>query len=105
MTTARLPDTQLRPTHQGPDRLPAWGSGLRAVVDADHDTVHVHGRLDVFTVDLLRGAILNLHETSGTSSIRVDLARIEQADLHLTHTLTRLCAELADLGLGVSFTD
>ena len=40
--------------------LPNWRAGLTVFIDVERATVHARGSLEIFTVELLRGAIANL---------------------------------------------
>lgn len=44
-------------THPQPGDLPAWHSTFAASAEVATATVHARGTLDLFTVDLLQGAI------------------------------------------------
>lgn len=43
-----------------PANLPDWHAGFTVVIDGEHATVRARGVLEIFTVELLRGAIANL---------------------------------------------
>ncbi|MEO8750787.1 MAG: STAS domain-containing protein [Allobranchiibius sp.] len=77
-----------------PSQLPGWHTAFTAVVDADHHTVHAHGKLDLFNVELLRGAVENLRST-GHEQIVVDLAAVTFLDASAARELTRLQQALA----------
>lgn len=73
--------------------LPAWHSTFAAAADIASATVHARGTLDVFTADLLTGAI-NLLLTIGCTNITLDFAGVDAVDhvaaCSIAHTSTVL---------------
>ena len=59
--------------------LPNWHSTFSAAADTARATVHARGVLDLFTADLLRGAI-DVLRTAGRRDVLVDLTNVSAID-------------------------
>lgn len=66
-------------THPRPGDLPAWHSTFAASAEVATGTVHARGTLDLFTVDLLQGAI-DILITAGCTDVILDLAEVASVD-------------------------
>lgn len=66
-------------THPQPGELPAWHSTFAASAEVATATVHARGTLDLFTVDLLQGAI-DVLITAGCTDVILDLAEVGSID-------------------------
>lgn len=59
--------------------LPDWHSNFAAAADVTTETVHARGVLDLFTVDLLCGAI-DVVVLSGRTHVIIDLGDVTRID-------------------------
>ncbi|PZS27956.1 MAG: hypothetical protein DLM58_18015 [Pseudonocardiales bacterium] len=66
-------------THHSPTELPNWHSTFAAAAEVASATVHARGTLDLFTVDLLQGAI-DVLTAAGCTDITLDLAEVGSVD-------------------------
>ena len=66
-------------TYRPPANLPAWHSTFSAAANVSAATVHARGALDLFTVDLLQGAI-DVLTAAGCTDITLDLAEVSSLD-------------------------
>lgn len=62
-----------------PEQLPDWHSTFAAAADIASATVHARGSLDLFTVDLLQGAI-NVLADAGCTDVTLDFADVSSID-------------------------
>lgn len=66
-------------THHRSADLPPWHSTFTAAADVASATVHARGTLDLFTVDLLQGAI-DVLTHAGCTKITLDFTDVETVD-------------------------
>ena len=59
--------------------LPNWHSTFSAAADTARATVHARGVLDLFTADLLRGAV-DVLRTAGRRDVLLDLTNVTAID-------------------------
>lgn len=78
------------------ERFPAWHSTFAASADVVTSTVHARGKLDLFTIDLLTGAI-NVLTTAGLTEITLDMRDVESVDRAAAWCLAENSAGLASL--------
>lgn len=93
-----------RSKRRGPDPRPVQRPNFTAIVNASRSAVHVHGELNVLTVDLLRGAIAHLR-AFGHDHITVDLAGLVCVNASAMREVSRLQHALRTEGAVVIFVD
>ncbi|MEO9139556.1 MAG: hypothetical protein ABI345_10870 [Jatrophihabitans sp.] len=66
--------------------LPQWHAGFTAIIDIENATVHARGTLDIFTIELLRGAIANL-ALHHPRRITIDRREVTDTDRYVARLL------------------
>ena len=81
-------------THDPRAELPDWHSTFAAAAHLASATVHARGTLDLFTVDLLQGAI-DVLTIAGCTDVTLDLAEVGSVDRAAAWCIAESSAALA----------